>query len=31
MYIYIYIVGDEEKNKDYTAREKCGGGGAVGG
>ena len=28
----IYIVGDEEKNKDYTAREKnVGGGGAVGG
>ena len=24
----IYIVGDEEKNKDYTAREKkCGRGG----
>ena len=27
----IYIVGDEEKNKDYTAREKMWEGGAVGG
>ncbi len=26
----IYIVGDEEKNKDYTAREKCGRGGGGG-
>ena len=27
----ICIVGDEEKNKDYTAREKCGrGGGRLG-
>ena len=26
----IYIVGDEEKTKDYTAREKCGRGGGGG-